>query len=158
MQIFHPYPDINKSLRCLSKQRLGKQRVEAYQVINTIINSGGWKHHPVTLMYKDFLPYLIHYYNECLIEFERTGGKNIKLQLMDHGPVITPPFIGDDKLHESHRQNLWRKANLDSQGFKDDGISHKKVSYDQLCVLEREKVPRLSNYMTFPYYWPHQYK
>lgn len=33
---FLPYPDIKKSVKCLDNQRLGKQRVEAYTIVNSI--------------------------------------------------------------------------------------------------------------------------
>lgn len=33
MQTFLPYPDFKKSLQALDYRRLGKQRVEAYQII-----------------------------------------------------------------------------------------------------------------------------
>ena len=36
MQTFLPYPDIQKSLESLDNKRLGKQRVESYQIISAI--------------------------------------------------------------------------------------------------------------------------
>ena len=36
MQIFLPYADFRKSLRVLDNKRLGKQRVETYQIISAI--------------------------------------------------------------------------------------------------------------------------
>ena len=33
MQVFLPYPDFKKSLESLDDKRLGKQRVETYQLI-----------------------------------------------------------------------------------------------------------------------------
>ena len=38
MQTFLPYPDIEKSLNSLDSKRLGKQRVEAYQILNILLN------------------------------------------------------------------------------------------------------------------------
>jgi Pyrimidine dimer DNA glycosylase len=36
MQTFLPYSDITESLRVLDDKRLGKQRVETFQIINAI--------------------------------------------------------------------------------------------------------------------------
>jgi len=38
MQTFLPYKDFVKSVRCLDNKRLGKQRVEAYQILLTLQN------------------------------------------------------------------------------------------------------------------------
>ena len=35
MQTFMPYPDYSESARCLDRQRLGKQRVEAFQILRS---------------------------------------------------------------------------------------------------------------------------
>jgi hypothetical protein len=50
MQTFLPYPDFKKSIKALDYRRLGKQRVEAYQIIRTLkaaaqskVCSGGTK-------------------------------------------------------------------------------------------------------------------
>ena len=36
MQTFLPYPSFDASAKVLDYRRLGKQRVEAYQILNTI--------------------------------------------------------------------------------------------------------------------------
>ena len=36
MQTFLPYPNFADSLDCLDYRRLGKQRVEAFQIINAL--------------------------------------------------------------------------------------------------------------------------
>jgi hypothetical protein len=36
MQTFMPYSDFEKTARCLDNKRLGKQRVEAWQILNTL--------------------------------------------------------------------------------------------------------------------------
>ncbi|MEM2041639.1 MAG: pyrimidine dimer DNA glycosylase/endonuclease V, partial [Nitrososphaerota archaeon] len=66
MQVFRPYIDWKRSAQVLDNKRLGKQRVEAKQVMIVIlrkmglINDGkrGWLNHPVVLMYyNDGKPY-----------------------------------------------------------------------------------------------------
>ncbi len=37
MQTFLPYPDFKESFRALDSKRLGKQRVEAFQILNAIM-------------------------------------------------------------------------------------------------------------------------
>ena len=54
MQTFLPYPDIRQSFKVLDNKRLGKQRVEAYQIISAITGRPkldgttykGWIKHP----------------------------------------------------------------------------------------------------------------
>ncbi|HXK33391.1 MAG TPA: pyrimidine dimer DNA glycosylase/endonuclease V, partial [Dehalococcoidia bacterium] len=42
-----PYPDLVVSARCLDDRRLGKQRVEAMQVLNALRNPANrWRRHP----------------------------------------------------------------------------------------------------------------
>ena len=55
MQTFLPYPDIEKSLECLDRLRLGKQRVEAYQILNILLNrtkTKEWRNHPAVKMWE----------------------------------------------------------------------------------------------------------
>lgn len=85
MQVFRPYVDWWRSARVLDDRRLGKQRVEAKQVMMTIlrkmglVNDGrrGWLNHPVVLMYyNDGSPYfrdLVGYFNACVEEWTRRG-------------------------------------------------------------------------------------
>ncbi len=66
MQIFLPYPDMRKSLQALDNKRLGKQRVETYQIISAITRRPkldgtpykGWLNHPCTVMWRDYVPAL----------------------------------------------------------------------------------------------------
>ena len=54
MQTFLPYKSFVKSAQCLDNKRLGKQRVEAMQILKSIyIEDYGWKNHPATKMWWD---------------------------------------------------------------------------------------------------------
>lgn len=122
MQVFLPFPDIDKSLRCLDKKRLGKQRVEAKQLINTITGiSDGWKNHPCTKMYTEYLGFLKHYYNRSLSIFSEKGGNNILLQPIEETDIVNPPWFGSEEFHRSHLSNLLRKAIDDNNGLGRDG-------------------------------------
>jgi hypothetical protein len=49
MQTFIPFPNYIRSVQTLDYRRLGKQRVEAMQIINILEGkqvSAGWKNHP----------------------------------------------------------------------------------------------------------------
>jgi len=49
VQTFLPYTDFIKSAKCLDYKRLGKQRVEAKQILNILLGEttkAGWTNHP----------------------------------------------------------------------------------------------------------------
>ena len=97
MQVFRPYVDWWMSARVLDDRRLGKQRVEAKQVMMAIfrkmdlIRNGrrGWLNHPIVLMYyndgKPYLKDLIGYFNVCVEEWRRRGMRgSISLSDIEH--------------------------------------------------------------------------
>ena len=63
MQTFMPYgSDFAASAIALDNQRLGKQRVECLQIINTLTGrSEGWKNHPAVLMWDGYEDALVWY-------------------------------------------------------------------------------------------------
>jgi hypothetical protein len=64
MQVFLPYEDFYKTAKCLDYRRLGKQRVEAYQIIRTLTGeSKGWVHHPVVKMWLGYETALMVYFD-----------------------------------------------------------------------------------------------
>ena len=97
MQVFRPYIDWRMSANVLDDRRLGKQRVEAKQVMMTILRrmglirdgKRGWLNHPIALMYyNDGKPYfrdLIGYFDVCVEEWKRRGMRNsISLSDIEH--------------------------------------------------------------------------
>lgn len=63
MQTFIPFKNINKSIKCLDKKRLGKQRVEAIQIARALLGlSNGWKNHPAAKMWLGYESYLVRVY------------------------------------------------------------------------------------------------
>lgn len=53
MQTFLPYENFRKSAECLDTKRLGKQRVEALQILKAIRNKNyGWQKHPAVSMWR----------------------------------------------------------------------------------------------------------
>lgn len=64
MQTFVPWgTDFAANAACLDVKRLGKQRVEGYQILRTLLGeSAGWARHPATLMwtgYEDILGFYV---------------------------------------------------------------------------------------------------
>ena len=109
MQTFMPYADIGKSVQCLDYKRLGKQRVEAMQTYNQITKGkGGYPHHPVNRMWKDNPSALAHYHNMCIDEWVKRGYNNT-MKLIPFDNLVLPDWVGDERLHKSHRSNLLRK-------------------------------------------------
>ena len=112
MQTFLPYENFEQSFKCLDYRRLGKQRVEAYQILNVLLkrnNKKGWTNHPATQMWRGFENCLKHYFNLCVDEWKNRGYKNtMKYEEID-GEIIYPSWIGNKDFHLSHQSNLLRK-------------------------------------------------
>jgi hypothetical protein len=109
MQTFLPYPDMRKSMSVLDYRRLGKQRVEALQIHNTLTGkSVGWRNHPAVLMWKDYEDALAVYMNTAIQEWVGRGYKNTMKQMIVPSYKL-PYWFGDEKLHTSHQSNLLRK-------------------------------------------------
>lgn len=112
MQTFMPCPDFADSLICLDNKRLGKQRVETWQILQTLRRGKGpWYNHPAVQMWKGYEEALIKYYNANLIVWEGRGYQNKKLVFLSEkaGYIQYPKWFGDPAFHASHRSNLLRK-------------------------------------------------
>jgi len=113
VQTFLPYPNFVDSVKILDYKRLGKQRVETFQVLNILLNrtsTKGWRNHPVTRMWTGYEEALKLYQNYTILEWMSRGYKNtMKLEEIDPYLLAMPFWFGDDKLHQSHRSNLLRK-------------------------------------------------
>lgn len=157
MQTFLAYADVQKSLDCLNKQRLLKQVVEAKQIINIVdgVNqTKGWVNHPAVRMYKGYRKFLYYYYNSAWISARKRGINFKKLHCVETPLTIEYPWwFGDEKFHESHRANLWRKAYDDANGVKRDG-TRKKPDFSQFDILVERKVEQPKNFYNMDYVWP----
>jgi hypothetical protein len=117
MQTFLPYANFKKSLQCLDYKRLGKQRVEAYQIHKaiTLAKQGrhyGWQSHPCVSLWYEHQTYLAYYYNLCIDEWVKRGYKNTMDKMYDgkfYTCVRKPHWLGNKKFHDSHKSNLLRK-------------------------------------------------
>jgi hypothetical protein len=110
MQTFLPYPDFKKSAECLDWRRLGKQRIEAMQILRALENHNyGWQNHPAVNMWRGFEAMLAVYNNTIIEEWITRGYRNtMKLIVPDIAP-ISPSWLGNSDFHPAHRSNLLRK-------------------------------------------------
>lgn len=110
MQTFLPYPDFRRSAACLDVRRLGKQRLEALQLLNTLQGtSRGWRNHPAARMWRGNEDALRLYMNAVIEEWVRRGYRNSLALVTVEGAPEMPPWLGDPAFHASHRANLLRK-------------------------------------------------
>ena len=112
MQTFLPYKSFTKTFKTLDYRRLGKQRVEAKQILNVLLDrttTKGWRNHPIVRMWDGYAPSLQLYHNLCITEWINQGYNN-NMELEDiTEPIIYPDWLGNKRFHSSHRANLLRK-------------------------------------------------
>jgi hypothetical protein len=128
VQTFLPHPDFAASAAALDPRRLGKQRVEALQVLRALTRERyGWKHHPAVRMWVGHAEALAAYGLAVCAEWVRRGGADtvaatIAADLAAAGlPAMPrtqeelaragelPAWIGDERVHATHRAALVRK-------------------------------------------------
>ena len=117
MQTFLPYKSFVLTARCLDRQRLGKQRVEAYQILKANIGyPSRWIHHPAVKMWKGHEGALAIYTLAICREWISRGYKDTmqektNLLVVEHGIELTsfPEWLGMEAFHVSHQSNLIRK-------------------------------------------------
>lgn len=86
MQTFLPYPDFVRSAKCLDNSRLGKQRIECRQIMETLITLdqqvsadnafealNGWRNHPAVLMWRGYNRALAYYTHSVEDEWTARG-------------------------------------------------------------------------------------
>ena len=75
MQTFLPYPDFAASAAALDPKRLGKQRVEALQVLRALTwPTYGWKRHPAVRMWAGYTEGVAAYGLVACLEWISRGG------------------------------------------------------------------------------------
>lgn len=121
MQTFLPFESFEESARCLDRQRLGKQRVEAWQIWCALgpDSRSGWRHHPAVLMWRGFEEALALYGVRVCDEWRRRGYRDTMLArftdtidmagVTPETGIAMPPWLGDPVFHRSHQSNLVRK-------------------------------------------------
>lgn len=124
MQTFLPDPSYVVSAQLLDTMRLVKQRVECLQIMSAIADpTYGWQNHPAVVQWRGFEHALVCY--ACAVHVEcddRQIADNSRMQerIFYEHPIHAfyrqpdadlgrPPWLGDERLHASHRSNLLRK-------------------------------------------------
>lgn len=115
MQTFLPFDNYLRTAVVLDRQRLGKQRVEAWQIFRCLtgLSSQGWANHPATKMWAGYENELVAYGIAICQEWRDRGYRDSLLSefVNRYDPDIhqPPPWMGDKAFHLSHRSNLLRK-------------------------------------------------
>jgi hypothetical protein len=128
VQTFLPHPDFAESAAVLDGKRLGKQRVEVLQILRALTRAEyGWKRHPAVRMWEGCVEGVGAYGLAVCREWAARGGADtvaasIRDDLVAAGlpPVpraqpelarvrALPEWLGDARLHDSHRAALVRK-------------------------------------------------
>lgn len=125
MQTFLPYPSFLASAEALDRQRLGKQRVETLQILRALeLPDYGWQSHPVVRMWRGRTPALVRYGLDCVRVWTGRGhGDSTADQIAEFAPwvrrltqadlrrdALLPSWLGDERVHRSHRSQLIAKA------------------------------------------------
>lgn len=127
MQTFLPSWSCRESAQALDNQRLGKQRVEAMQILKALTTGKGWIYHPATKMWAGYEGWLVQYIYSMCLEWTARGfedsveEKSAALYLAwFSGETEVPPrpyaetlarpwWWFDPYMALSHRSNLLRK-------------------------------------------------
>lgn len=129
IQTFLPYADFVTTAQVLDNKRLGKQRVETLQILNTLLGiRQGWANHPAVKMWRGHELLLVKYGVAVCDEWIGRGYKDTcRDKIIDLGKLIPtadlpaafgsvreaqerePVWLGNKELHISHQSNLIRK-------------------------------------------------
>lgn len=131
MQTFVPSEVLGECARALDYRRLGKQRLEAMQIVKALTVSGyGWQSHPAVAMWRGNLVGLFAYQEAVCYEWtvargfkdtcwlktrdlfvEAMGGQWVEeaLNATRWGRAAMPEWWGEYEVHASHRSKLLEK-------------------------------------------------
>lgn len=119
MQTFLPFPSFEDTARSLDYRRLGKQRVETWQLLRAINGeTKGWVNHPAAVMWRGRTGMLATYGAVMCKEWISRGYKDTMLERfkdylkqpdLSISEFMEPLWMGDYAFHRSHQSNLIRK-------------------------------------------------
>lgn len=115
MQTFVPHgADFKRNAEVLDRQRLGKQRVEAWQILLTLTEGRkGWSNHPAVKMWDGHIEALAQYGIVMCREWIGRGYKDTLLErFYQFAPTMDsawPAWLERADVMLSHRSNLVRK-------------------------------------------------
>ena len=109
MQTFLPYIDFEKSAQVLDYRRLGKQRVEAQQILNLLMDptlKSRWRSHPCVAMWTGYEEALKKYITVMIREWVKRGYKNTMNTYDIQSNIEYPWWLGVEKFHRAMRSRL----------------------------------------------------
>lgn len=113
MQTFMPTPDVRLNMCYLDYKRLGKQRVEAYQILQAITGkTKAWLNHPCTQMWIGYENFLKFYINCAIQEWVKRGFSNSMSEYVIDEYDLTPeevPYWFGGPIHRTHQLMLLKK-------------------------------------------------
>lgn len=120
MQTFLPYASFDRSVACLDRMHLGKQRSEALQILRALDRSRdyGWRNHPAVRMWRGYPVALAMYGVNACEEWVARGYQDTVASTIieeaargdfERADSLVPPWLGDEAFHLSHRSQLARK-------------------------------------------------
>ena len=148
---FIPYGNFKKCAKILDNKRLGKQRVEAKQIINILTNTTdkmGWRNHVIVKMWTGHTEALMLYYNTIVTEWIKRGFKNNMELYKINKNIKMPWFVVNKSINLSHQASLVRKypayygpvfVNIPKQYMKYKYIWPSKLTLDKLEYLKKHK-------------------
>ena len=104
--------DVKLCAEVLDNKRLGKQRVEAKQILDVVMGtstSKGWKSHPAALMWMGYEDALKVYINTMIDKWVERGFKNTMIKYDVKTDINWPWWFSWEDLHLSHKCSLLRK-------------------------------------------------
>ena len=144
MQTFLAFESFAMSAACLDAKRLGKQRVEAWQILQALRDpSYGWQSHPAVKMWRGYERALASYGLAICDEWLSRGYKDtMRAKFLDCLPPSAPTpampsWLGSPTFHASHRAALL---------YKDPKY------YSRFGWTELPAVPDAKG--SLPYVWP----
>jgi hypothetical protein len=162
MQVFVPFQDTRQIAECLDNKRLNKQLLEGRQLLN--INASGrtkgaWVNHPAAKMVRGYEGWFYDYLKAMKRECNKRGIETINNwnainDIRKNANVWNwegdPLWWGDQRVHDSHKANLYRKDPIHYFDFSETinnpccsrclyywPVSNHAVEYDEKYQLGR---------------------
>ena len=135
MQTFVPFADFQESALILDNKRLNKQLLEGRQIYKILLEGkikGAWVNHPAVKMWRNYdmglYSYLVSIKDECDfrgISTEKNWNAITEMHESNWNRgdnTVMPQWWGDERVHQSHRNNLYRKDPDHYAEFFQDGF------------------------------------
>jgi hypothetical protein len=133
LQTFVPYANAAQSAAMLDNKRLNKQLLEGrqiYKILSSGKQKGGWVNHPAVKMWRGYdvalFNYLCQIVKECIFRGIKTENNWNAIKIMHRenwfrgDNEVMPFWWGDERVHQSHRNNLYAKDPLHYAIFSND--------------------------------------